>query len=256
MGNLNDKEENKENIVNNNQANQEIKLNEQSSNEASPDLTFKKVNVNAKNRLKKSHGFLKTILFLIMIIIVIYCIFFARNCIILTDLSNKIKILDKKVNYSYTSIAKMSEEEDTTIINYARKDNKELFEIKIGENIISMWEDIANNKRITMFPTEKIARITSKGEMGVNLPVMKELKDKSVRSLMSIASRIYSEKYEGKDCYVITIGNAQKVWIEKQTGLVQKREYETYTVEYVNIKIDNNSKIDTPDLTGYVVNEE
>ena len=59
MGNLNDKEEQKENIVNNNQANQEIKLNEQSSNEASPDLTFKKVNVNAKNRLKKSHGFLK-----------------------------------------------------------------------------------------------------------------------------------------------------------------------------------------------------
>ena len=256
MENFNDKEERKENIVNNNQANQEIKLNEQSSNEDSPDLTFKKVKVDTKNRLKKSHGFFKTILFLIMIIIVVYCIFFARNCIILTDLSNKIKILDKKVNYSYTSIAKISEKEDTTIINYASNNNKELFEIKIGENIISMWEDISNNKRITMFPTEKIARITSKGEMGFDLPVMKELKDKSVRSLMSIASRIYSENYEGKECYVITIGNAQKVWIEKQTGLVQKREYETYTVEYVNIKIDNNYEINEPDLTGYVVNEE
>lgn len=221
------------------------------------DLTFKRVDFQdklKKTKKKKVCTFFKVMLFLIMLIIVAYCIFFARNCIILTEISGKMKELAKKENYSYSSITKMNGEKKNTNIKFATNNNEELFEIRIGGNIIVMWEDKKTNQRVTAFPTEKVASIISKEEMGLQLPVMKEINNKTVRALMSIASIIYTDTYQGKQCYVVMIGDAQKVWIEKETGIVQKREYGTYTIEYIDIKLDN-TQIVKPDLSDYEVVE-
>ena len=65
-------------------------------------------------------------------------------------------------------------------------------------------------------------------------------------------SLIYSQEYNGKECYVLQIALDYKIWVEKDTGLVVKQESdENYVIECTNIEVNNIPEIDEPDLTGY-----
>ena len=68
---------------------------------------------------------------------------------------------------------------------------------------------------------------------------------------------IYTDEYNGKECYVLCLTSDYKKWIDKDTGLVIKTESgENSTTEISDIEIDNIKEIYKPDLTGFEIEDE
>lgn len=84
--------------------------------------------------------------------------------------------------------------------------------------------------------------------------------------LMSLATSIRSEEYNGKDCYVLSLGETSKTYIDKETGLILKAVEETvvdengnesvqtmeYHYEFDNV--DDNIFVE-PDISEYKIQE-
>lgn len=225
------------------------------------DLTFKKVPINGngkkkidemQNKGKKNHGVAKAILILVMIFIAAYCVFFVRNLIILNSIANKVQDYENITGYSYTTIGKNDGEVVETKIQFYKNNNVERFDYQRDELIF--WYDSNTNEKIVSSPASRKATISNTEDFEVvHLPIESSLQSKETIAYMSLISLIYSDQYNSKDCYVIDIGNNDKTWIDKETGLVVKRESNMGTTEYTDINLDYQGEVYKPDLTGYEI---
>ena len=227
------------------------------------DLTFKKVQGNGsskkkidemQNKGKKNHSIAKAILILIMIFIAAYCVFFARNLIILNSIANKVEENKDTTNYAYMSVYKYNTGVNETRIQYYKKDNIERFDFQRDNVNLIWWYDSDTNEKIIAIPENRKATISNVDDFEVvHLPIEEIITTKETMAYMSLISFIYSEEYNSKDCYVIETGASKKTWIDKETGLIVKREYPDHTVEYIDVSLDYQNEIYKPDLTGYEI---
>lgn len=227
------------------------------------DLTFKKVSINGngkkkidemQNKGKKNHGVAKAILILVMIFIAAYCVFFVRNLIILNSIANKVQDYENITGYSYTTIGKNDGEVVETKIQFYKNNNVERFDYQRDELNLIFWYDSNTNEKIVSSPASRKATISNAEDFEVvHLPIESSLQSKETIAYMSLISLIYSDQYNSKDCYVIDIGNNNKTWIDKETGLVVKRESDIGTTEYTDINLDYQGEVYKPDLTGYEI---
>lgn len=227
------------------------------------DLTFKKVSINGngkkkidemQNKGKKNHGVAKAILILVMIFIAAYCVFFVRNLIILNSIANKVQDYENISGYSYTTIGKNDGEVVETKIQFYKNNNVERFDYQRDELNLIFWYDSNTNEKIVSSPASRKATISNAEVFEVvHLPIESSLQSKETIAYMSLISLIYSDQYNSKDCYVIDIGNNNKTWIDKETGLVVKRESDIGTTEYTDINLDYQGEVYKPDLTGYEI---
>ena len=227
------------------------------------DLTFKKVSINGngkkkidemQNKGKKNHGVAKAILILVMIFIAAYCVFFVRNLIILNSIANKVQDYENITGYSYTTIGKNDGEVVETKIQFYKNNNVERFDYQRDELNLIFWYDSNTNEKIVSSPASRKATISNAEDFEVvHLPIESSLQSKETIAYMSLISLIYSDQYNSKDCYVIDIGNNNKTWIDKETGLVVKRESDMGTTEYTDINLDYQGEVYKPDLTGYEI---
>lgn len=240
----------------------EVKLNNESNEEIKKedDLTFRRVEIKQE---KKNHRFLKFILTLVIILIAAYCIFFSRNFIILNNIYNQMCEIGSSKNYSYEMVRK-EEGKEVTKITYYKKDNVERVDLEDQNQKVNTITDLESNQITTWYPEEKTATIyNTEVTTKVRLPLEESINYQESRAFMGLTSIIYSEEYNSKDCYVIMqicrpsmMDCSEKTWIDKETGLVVKREYLNYTVEYNNIELNNVRNIDAPDLRTYKVEKE
>ena len=227
------------------------------------DLTFKKVSINGngkkkidemQNKGKKNHGVAKAILILVMIFIAAYCVFFVRNLIILNSIANKVQDYENITGYSYTTIGKNDGEVVETKIQFYKNNNVERFDYQRDELNLIFWYDSNTNEKIVSSPASRKATISNTEDFEVvHLPIESSLQSKETIAYMSLISLIYSDQYNSKDCYVIESGNNDKTWIDKETGLVVKRESNMGTTEYTDINLDYQGEVYKPDLTGYEI---
>ena len=227
------------------------------------DLTFKKVPINGngkkkidemQNKGKKNHGVAKAILILVMIFIAAYCVFFVRNLIILNSIANKVQDYENITGYSYTTIGKNDGEVVETKIQFYKNNNVERFDYQRDELNLIFWYDSNTNEKIASSPASRKATISNTEDFEVvHLPIESSLQSKETIAYISLISLIYSDQYNSKDCYVIDIGNNNKTWIDKETGLVVKRESDMGTTEYTDINLDYQGEVYKPDLTGYEI---
>lgn len=243
--------------------------NESKEENKKEDLTFRKVEMSEKNKKKldemdkkdkKSHGFAKAVIIIIMILIAAYCIFFVRNLIILNSIAETIEPLKDVSNFTYTSVTKSKDGEELVTIDYYKKDNVERYDLAKNDISIINWYDSESDEKIFSVPSNRRASIENVADAEfVHLPLETNLYNKNTTAFMSLISLIYSEEYNGKDCYVISfgLGDEQKTWIDKETGLIIKREYDysETTIEYTNVIMNNLTEIYKPDLTGYEVDQ-
>lgn len=246
------KPENKEESVNNEQTQK--------------DYTFRKVeNINVKEEKKESFisKLFKAILIVIIILIVCYCIFVARNFLILSDIQEKASQYANLTNYSYQT--KGTTNEYTSDISCSKNNDISRLDVEIHlntgeERSLITWNNKVTHEEISSFPNEKEAIISNVDDDTMTMseamfPFQLALQGDYIK-WYSLTALIYSEEYNGKDCYVIQDGPDSKKWVEKDTGLVLKVQTGDMITEVVNVEIDTVDEIYKPDLTGYEITEQ
>ena len=228
------------------------------------DYTFRKVeNINLKEEKKGSFigKLFKAILIVIIILIVFYCIFVARNFLILSDIQEKVRQYDNLTNYSYET--KGTAPGQDSVYNFSKSGNIDRMDVTFyldsgEERSLVVWRDVETNEAIVAYPIEKEAITTTPDQASLGLaklPFQLALQGDYLK-LYSLTALIYSEEYNGKDCYVIQMGLDSKEWVEKNTGIVWKVQNGNLVTEVVNVEINTVDEIYKPDLTGYEITEQ
>ena len=222
---------------------------------------FKKVETKgAKVQVekKKKHKLAKAILIIIGIIVIVYFIFVMRNLFIIRDILDKASAYKDLQNYSCEILSNNGD--DQTKLAYAKNENVErvdLTNIKDETKRIIMWEDNETNEGIISFPEQRVANVTDAEHIGITVtsPTQYAYYGEAISGL-GLFSLIYSEEFNGKDCYVIQNGVDSKTWVEKETGLTLKAEYgKDISSEVTDFKVNTIGEIYKPDLTGYEINQ-
>lgn len=220
-------------------------------NEKKDDTTFKKVeNQNVKK--KSNHRILKTILILIGILVIVYFVFVIRNYIILNQICEKAEEYKNVTNYTYRSKIETTE---LTVYVKGNVSRVDIDNLEDDSKDITIWTDKYLKETILAFPNQKTATKNSVSSVVATAPFEVAQSDYLIMSSMLYA-RITTEEFDGKDCYVVHIDSDYILWVEKDTGLVVKRQTGDSVAEYTNIGINNVDEIYKPDLTGYTVSEE
>lgn len=223
------------------------------------DAKFKKVEgTNKEPEKNKSHKVLKAILILIGIIVVLYFIFAMRNAVILNDIISKSGVYKNVDNYSYEVVSKSGDTELN--ITCSRMGNIERLDIKnesdARKNVIA-WKNYDTNEGILAFTGNNTAVLNNANSINFGqFPIDIAFSGNDIIGL-GLTAFIYSENLNGKDCYVITVGEDSKIWIEKDTGLVLKKQYnDKISVECISFEEDSVKEIYKPDLTGYEITQQ
>lgn len=230
--------------------NEEVKKEESKvTAEKKEEPNFKKVETKTK---KSKHGVAKAILILIGLLVVAYFIFVMRNYFILNDIFIKANTYKDTTSYSYHVKATLGE---YTVI---RKDNiirVEQKSLEDEEREIIWWTNYDTNEEIVSFPNQKTAVKQEPSEQLIQLP-FQFTETNDVMIGVALYTLIYTDEYDGKDCYVLCLSSDYKKWVEKDTGLIVKIESgENSFTEISNIEINNVDEIYKPDLTGYKITD-
>lgn len=214
---------------------------------------------------------LKISLFIVIILIVIFLAFTIRNMIILKTLNQKVAKFVSSDSY-YEKIINDSGKTETIVEYYCKGDNAVLFlnttDKDTGETrkLTNYYKDEKTNTYIEA-DENKIALLDSNG-----LPSRIMIRQVDTGNnvwdlfLISLATSIKSEEYEGKECYVLSLGETSKVYVEKETGLALKAnegivvdENGNETVQEVEYYYDFNSIEDSifeePNINEYKIQE-
>ena len=226
------------------------------------DIKFKKVegNSNKKTEKKKTHKVLKIFLVLILILIIIYIIFVTRNYFILKDIVEKSNNYNNITNFSYEATSVTGGDEIN--IKYYKKDNTdrtELEGVSDQNKSIIIWRNFDTNEGIISFPKNEVAYRTEADKTISLNPNIFEFSDmldtENIAYYIGLLSLIYTEEYNGKDCYIIQINNDYKYWIDKETGFTLKRVNGSIENNCISYETNNIDEIYKPDLTGYEVKD-
>ena len=231
--------------------------------EKNEDSKFKKVEVknkHGKEKEKKKHRGIKTILIIIGILVIAYFIFAMRNFYILSNILKKAESYKDLTNYSYQ--VNINNVENEIKYTYRAKDGvtrTDINNLTMPDRSMIIWDDVSENERIMAFTGKNTAIKTNANEgfqIDGKMPFQFE-EDITGLSGLGLTALIYSENVQEKDCYVIVLAPDYKMWVEKDTGLVvQKQSSKDSISEYVNIELNSVTEIYKPDLTGYKVTEQ
>lgn len=214
---------------------------------------FKKVETKTK---KSKHGVAKAILILIGLLVVIYFIFVMRNYYIMNNIKEKASAYKDVTNYTYHV---KTENMDSTI---TQKDNNirldcSSFGNNNEETII--WFDRNTKEGLFVLPNQKKATRINFSDVVAYAPFSMAI-DAGMEIELDgriLYTWIYTDEFDGKECYVLSYDKYNKDWIEKDTGLLVKREVkELGTSEYTNISVNTIDEVYKPDLTGFEITDK
>lgn len=210
---------------------------------------------------------LKVILWVMIIFIIMFIINVARNFSILGKVLEKEKAYVSSNNLYY----EITNNSDRNYSKFYKKDGVEMYDMIINKNRIISWRNTNTNEGLRVFPNSKIAIKAESNEMlGFSTPLLVYTLDEidAYKYYISVSSIIYSEKVDNKECYVIMRDFNNKTWIDKETGVVVKRQSGTVQnannekspliTYYKNWKINELTDEDVakPDISDYEIKED
>lgn len=207
----------------------------------------------------------KKIFFIILILFIICFLFYIiRNFVIYSSIYLKVSLYYNTNNVYYE---KYSSAEPEKLIKYSKLNDFEKIEtIKNNSIYLINWSDFSNNEFLDIFVKDNVVVNRDKKPETHNLPLFVVQEDNSFTNklLKSMSTFITTEKFEESDCYVIS-QSMQKIWIEKETGLILKIEQKTkindeekiVTIIYSNWKFDEltNEDIKKPNTDNYFIKQ-
>lgn len=182
------------------------------------------------NYIKKFNKKMKLFKIILLGILLIFILSYARKMIIIVSLNNKISNYTSSTNYYMKAITYLGDDL-TTIENY-KKDNKYIRRLKVlSESSKIVTTDYYNGETINTYTElkfdedneeyvlRKTARLnnTDKGIVPV-IPNQIEISNPINFVLLPLLSSVTSERCNDKDCYRIVI-NSTIYYIDKETGL-------------------------------------
>ena len=222
---------------------------------------FKKVETNGSKvqiEKKKKHKLAKAILIIIGIIVIVYFIFVMWNLFIIRGILDKASSYKDLDNYTVSTLANNNGEQTSVV--YAKNgqiERVDLTNLQDELKNITLWRNLETNEGIISFPNQRAAVLTDAEHIGITVsyPTQYAYYGEAISGL-GLFSLIYSEEFNGKDCYVIQNGVDSKTWVEKETGLTLKAEYgKDMSSEVTDFKVNTIGEIYKPDLTGYEINQ-
>ena len=212
-----------------------------------------------------------TILLIAIIAILAFLAFTIREMITLKNLNKKVAQFVNN-NEHYEKIINDSGDTTTIAEYYCEGDNAVLF-------LNTTVKATGKTKKLTnYYKGEKANSYIESGEDKIALLNTNGLPSKvMIRQvdagnnlwelfLMSLATSIKSEECNGKDCYVLSLGENSKAYIDKETGLTLKaiegvvvdengnEIVQTMEYHYEFDNVDNNIFVE-PDLSQYKIQE-
>ena len=212
-----------------------------------------------------------TILLIAIIAILAFLAFTIREMITLKNLNKKVAQYVNN-NEHYEKIINDSGNTTTITEYYCKGNNAVLF-------LNTTLKDTEETRKLTnYFKGDKVNSYIESGEdkiallntNGVPSKVMIRQVDAGNNLwelfLMALATSIRSEEYNGKDCYVLSLGENSKTYIDKETGLTLKaiegtvvdengnESVQTMEYYYEFDNVDDNIFIE-PDINEYKIQE-
>ena len=200
--------------------------------------------------------------FIILLIIITILINTIRKYTIITELQKNISQYSKSTNY-YIKTDSLASNKTTSVMEYYKKDNKQMIKIQKRENdetVVTLMYDNGNEVNVYKeTENEKIANLDSKINIDVNLYNQLECASKWKTFWSSMTAHVENITYNSKDCYLIenfmsesSLGEKAKLYIEKDTGLLIRciTENEEQNKSYVFGEVDNDIFVE-PDLSQY-----
>jgi len=212
-----------------------------------------------------------TILLIAIIAILAFLAFMIREMITLKNLNKKVAQYVNN-NEHYEKIINDSGNTTTITEYYCKGDNAVLF---LNTTLNSTGE---TRKLTNYFKGDKVNSYIESGEdkiallntNGVPSKVMIRQVDAGNNLwelfLMALATSIRSEECNGKDCYVLSLGENSKTYIDKETGLTLKaiegtvvdengnESVQTMQYHYEFDNVDDNIFVE-PDISKYKIQE-
>ncbi len=219
------------------------------TSEKKEEPNFKKVETKTK---KSKHGVAKAILILIGLLVVVYFIFVMRNYLILNAICKKASAYKDVTNYTYHLKGNSGEYTASVKDNISRMDQTS---VENEDRTMIIWSDKNTGETIVAFPNQKTAQKNTLLEIPLAVPFEYVNIDNRIMGMV-LYTWIYTDEFDGKECYVICLDSNYKEWVEKETGLIVKKESKDSSTEITNIGINNVDEIYKPDLTGYEITDE
>jgi len=212
-----------------------------------------------------------TILLIAIIAILAFLAFMIREMITLKNLNKKVA-QSVNNNEHYEKIINNSGNTTTITEYYCKGDNAVLF---LNTTLNSTGE---TRKLTNYFKGDKVNSYIESGEdkiallntNGIPSKVMIRQVDSGNNLwelfLISLATSIRSEECNGKDCYVLSLGENSKTYIDKETGLTLKaiegtvvdengnESVQTMQYHYEFDNVDDNIFVE-PDISKYKIQE-
>lgn len=204
-----------------------------------------------ENKKRRTGITLKRFIILVFVLVLVIGLIIGVRWRILHNIDDKYMKTTLEDNWHYFS------DSETTLMNVYRKGNiyKMNVKQKEGEGNLTFWKDVKTGEAYVFIENTPKKYSIDEGGMITNLPgsqvSMTEEKSKVLLAAMPI-SWIGTDKYDGKDCYVVDImGN--KDYIDKETGLLLATfddNKQTRSVEYEFYKVTDED-VAKPDLSQY-----
>lgn len=225
-------------------------------------------NPNKKDKSEKIIKFIKRfIILLIILLVTVFIINTGRKTIILINYSKKVNEISKCNNYYMKEEIKDNYMEDVSEIYH--KDNVVVYKNK--ERNLMIYNNENTNEYLNYYLSENKI-ITLDSDINIKMYDIRNhfFTDTSVRKwgnlIVSLYTNIKSEKYNGKDYYVIE-NNNNKLYVNKETYLIDRevittktktleKGWETneiinnYTYEFGNVTDED---VEKPDMTGFTI---
>ncbi len=176
---------------------------------------------------KKKMKLWKKILIVLLILFILFALLVLRNFIILSQLVESSKAYVNKTNYvayvyslydngvnmlksynkdgNYLTVLQVNSSDSTSerkVIIY-EKGNEKLSIIQNGETKIAFLNSTINSS---------VQVVNSLSTLDTPMPKL----------LLSILSKISTDKCNGKECYLLETIDGWKMWIDKDTGLIKR----------------------------------
>ena len=184
-----------------------------------------------EDKCNKKTIIIRIIMIILIILLVVFCILTLRKFIIFSNIE---KISKDKINSTNYYIERVSKVGDSiTLMKSYNKDENYISE----SNYISTDNDDKERKIIIYKNNDEKISIIQSGEDKIAFKDSETLMGKvsldtiglnsmstSDKLLLSVTSKITSEEYNDKECYVVEPADTWKLWIDKETGLVIREE--------------------------------
>ncbi|MGN1271083.1 MAG: hypothetical protein ACI4UX_03810 [Clostridia bacterium] len=191
---------------------------------------------------KKKMKLWKKLLLVVLALLVVFAILTLRKYIIITKLVNVSKDYVGKINFVVNTYGLTNDSVVLTKTYY--KDGNLLSSTQtFSHNILEERKTTAYSKgdeKIVIIQSGDNKVLLANGEVApVNVNTISEYDDIKLRIPLAFTSKITTEKYNDKECYLIELSKDYKIWVEKETGIIVREmdiEYitnRTYTFDVV-----------------------